>query len=92
MLTKSVIMIKMNVFSLGYQDVKQETSGHNHVIYDKQTTCVVANARYKMSLVKHGHFGLTSEVTADICALPNTQDIGAYTAFIDKWGTVRSQL
>ena len=68
--------------------MEQETTKHQKVFFEKKEVCNMGTARYQLSLARVEKYPVTKEFAASVCRLPEEYDQGAYSRFIDKWGTV----
>lgn len=71
-----------------YEKMEQETTKHQKVFFEKKEVCNMGTARYQLSLARVEKYSVTKEFAASVCRLPEEYDQGAYSRFIDKWGTV----
>ena len=68
--------------------MEQETTKNQKVFFEKKEVCNMGTARYQLSLARVEKYPVTKEFAASVCRLPEEYDQGAYSRFIDKWGTV----
>lgn len=68
--------------------MEKETTKNHKVFFEKKEVCNMGTARYQLSLARVEKSSVTKEFAASVCRLPEEYDQGAYSRFIDKWGTV----
>ena len=68
--------------------MKKETTKKQKVFFEKKEVCNMGTARYQLSLARVEKYSVTKEFAAAVCRLPEEYNQGAYSRFIDKWGTV----
>ena len=68
--------------------MEKETTEKQKVFFEKKEVCNKGTARYQLSLARVEKYSVTKEFAASVCRLPKEYDQGAYSRFIDKWGTV----
>lgn len=73
--------------SRSYEKMEEETTKKKKVFFEKKEVCNMGTARYQLSLARVERYPVTREFAASVCRLPEEYDQGAYSRFIDKWGT-----
>lgn len=73
--------------SRSYEKMEEETKKKKKVFFEKKEVCNMGTARYQLSLARVEKYPVTKEFAASVCRLPEEYDQGAYSRFIDKWGT-----
>ena len=68
--------------------MEEETKKNHKVFFEKKEVCNKGTGRYQLSLARVEKYSVTKEFAAAVCRLPEVYDQGAYSRFIDKWGTV----
>lgn len=73
--------------STSYERVEKETSNNHKVFFEKKEVCNNGVARYQLDKAQFERYSVTEDFAAAVCRLPENYDPGAYSRFIDNWGT-----
>lgn len=68
--------------------MEKETSNNHKVFFEKKEVCNNGVARYQLDKAQFEGYSVTEDFAAAVCRLPEKYDPGAYSRFIDNWGTV----